>query len=145
MSESNFEVKVRKYLWFLNRKEKTKLANVMNDSKSHSNDERPIYFANQFLKRYIFKEKAMNTNHFFLILIGLFASYVICVGLFLLGFLTSLSAVQHLLNPAKELSFLIVSLTFIGSLLLLVVSLFLIKRVTAFFTKKLLEYKFNKN
>ncbi|HLR19926.1 MAG TPA: hypothetical protein VK115_08355 [Staphylococcus sp.] len=143
-----FKQKVKKHLWFLNKKEKIKLNEVLSKVIENNEDKelnRPIAFSNQFLKEYIFKEKVVSSTQLFGLLIGILMTYIILLGLFLFGFLTSLSSVQFFIKPEVELSTTTVLLTLAGSIILVVISLYLIKIATAYFTKKLLEYKHNKS
>ncbi|OEL02061.1 hypothetical protein [Staphylococcus casei] len=147
MKVNIFKQKVKKQLWFLNKKEKNKLEDILTqaiDEKEGEELNRPIAFSNQFLKTYVFKEKVVSTTQLFVLLIGILISYIILLGLFLFGFLTSLTSVQYFVKPEVQLSTITVILTLVGALLLIVVSLYLIKIATAYFTKKLLEYKHNK-
>ncbi|RIM74767.1 hypothetical protein BU121_13315, partial [Staphylococcus xylosus] len=95
-------------------------------------------------KEYIFKEKVVSSTQLFILLLGILGTYIVLIGLFLFGFLTSLTSVQYFIKPEVELSTVTVLLTLVGALLLLIVSLYMIKVVTGYFTKKLLEYKHNK-
>ncbi|WP_436859740.1 hypothetical protein [Staphylococcus caeli] len=143
-----FKQKVKKQLWFLNKKEKSKLDEVLQHVGTVENSDnlnRPIAFSNQFLKEYIFKEKVVSSTQLFVLLIGILLTYILLLGLFLFGFITSLTAVQYFIKPEVQLSTITVILTLVGALLLVVVSLYLIRSVTGYFTKKLLEYKHNKS
>ncbi|MEB8101252.1 hypothetical protein [Staphylococcus xylosus] len=147
MKANIFKQKVKKQLWFLNKKEKNKLDEVLSkavDSNESEKLKRPVAFSNQFLKEYIFKEKVVSSTQLFLLLLGILGTYIVLIGLFLFGFLTSLTSVQYFIKPEVELSTVTVLLTLAGALLLLIVSLYMIKVVTGYFTKKLLEYKHNK-
>ncbi|MBN6204533.1 hypothetical protein JZH61_11965 [Staphylococcus saprophyticus] len=147
MKANIFKQKVKKQLWFLNKKEKSKLDSVLESVvEKHDNEHlnRPIAFSNQFLKEYVFKEKVVSSTQLFALLLGILFTYIMLLGIFLFGFITSLTAVQYFIKPEVQLSTLIVILTFIGALLLVIVSLYLIRLVTGYFTKKLLEYKHNK-
>ena len=147
MKANIFKQKVKKQLWFLNKKEKNKLDEVLSkaiDSNESEQLKRPIAFSNQFLKEYIFKEKVVSSTQLFILLLGILGTYIVLIGLFLFGFLTSLTSVQYFIKPEVELSTVTVLLTLVGALLLLIVSLYMIKVVTGYFTKKLLEYKYNK-
>ncbi|KRG10478.1 hypothetical protein [Staphylococcus sp. NAM3COL9] len=142
-----FKQKVKKQLWFLNKKEKNQLNKILEEvtkSSDGQNFNRPIAFSNQFLKEYVFREKVVSSTQLFALLIGILSTYIVLLGLFLFGFLASLSSVQYFIKPEVQLATTTVILTLIGSILLLIVSLYLIKIVTAYFTKKLLEYKHNK-
>ncbi|MDW4278726.1 hypothetical protein QI102_00425 [Staphylococcus saprophyticus] len=147
MKANIFKQKVKKQLWFLNKKEKSKLDSVLESVvEKHDNEHlnRPIAFSNQFLKEYVFKEKVVSSTQLFALLLGILFTYIMLLGIFLFGFITSLTAVQYFIKPEVQLSTTTVILTFIGSLLLVIVSLYLIRLVTGYFTKKLLEYKHNK-
>lgn len=147
MKANIFKQKVKKQLWFLNKKEKSKLDSVLECVvEKHDNEHlnRPIAFSNQFLKEYVFKEKVVSSTQLFALLLGILFTYIMLLGIFLFGFITSLTAVQYFIKPEVQLSTLTVILTFIGALLLVIVSLYLIRLVTGYFTKKLLEYKHNK-
>lgn len=147
MKANIFKQKVKKQLWFLNKKEKSKLDSVLESVvEKHDNEHlnRPIAFSNQFLKEYVFKEKVVSSTQLFALLLGILFTYIMLLGIFLFGFITSLTAVQYFIKPEVQLSTLTVILTFIGALLLVIASLYLIRLVTGYFTKKLLEYKHNK-
>lgn len=147
MKANIFKQKVKKQLWFLNKKEKSKLDSVLESVvEKHDNEHlnRPIAFSNQFLKEYVFKEKVVSSTQLFALLLGILFTYIMLLGIFLFGFIISLTAVQYFIKPEVQLSTLTVILTFIGALLLVIVSLYLIRLVTGYFTKKLLEYKHNK-
>lgn len=148
MKANIFKQKVKKHLWFLNKKEKHQLDQVLTNvlDKHHEEElNRPIAFSNQFLKNYIFEEKIVSSTYFFMLLISILFTYIILLGLFLFAILTSLSSVQFFIKPEVDLSSVIVILTLIGAVLLLIISLYLIKVVTGYFTKKLLEYKHNRS
>ena len=147
MKANIFKQKVKKQLWLINKKEKSKLDSVLESVvEKHDNEHlnRPIAFSNQFLKEYVFKEKVVSSTQLFALLLGILFTYIMLLGIFLFGFITSLTAVQYFIKPEVQLSTLTVILTFIGALLLVIVSLYLIRLVTGYFTKKLLEYKHNK-
>ncbi|NWK85437.1 hypothetical protein HYE69_11530 [Staphylococcus sp. GSSP0090] len=147
MKANIFKQKVKKQLWFLNKKEKSKLDSVLeNVIEKHEGEDlnRPIAFSNQFLKEYVFKEKVVSSTQLFALLLGILFTYIMLLGVFLFGFITSLTAVQYFIKPEVQLSTVTVILTLIGALLLVIVSLYLIRLVTGYFTKKLLEYKHNK-
>lgn len=148
MKANIFKQKVKKHLWFLNKKEKHQLDQLLTNvlDKHHEEElNRPIAFSNQFLKNYIFEEKIVSSTYFFMLLISILFTYIILLGLFLFALLTSLSSVQFFIKPEVDLSSVIVILTLIGAVLLLIISLYLIKVVTGYFTKKLLEYKHNRS
>lgn len=93
----------------------------------------------------MFQQKEVASTTLLLLLISMVLIYAFLLGLFLTGFITSLTAVNYFINPQVSMPILNVVLILIGAILLAIVSLMLIKSVTAFFTKKLLEYKFNKS
>ena len=70
-----------------------------------------------------------------LLLMGIVFTYVILLGGFLFGLITSLTAVNYFINPQVTLSTMTVTLIIVGAILLMIVSLFLIKKVTAFLLK----------
>lgn len=147
MSVNIFKQKVRKQLWFLNKKEKNELNKVLTEvtkDDSKIDTRKPIKFSNQFLKEYIFKEKVVSITNLLPLLLGILFTYVLLIGIFIFGFLASLSSVQYFIKPEVQLSTSVVILTFIGSILLIIISLYCFQKVTAFFTKKLLEFKHNR-
>lgn len=147
MKKEQFETKVKKQLWFLNKKEKGKLNQVLNDLENNETNsltyKQPIKFSNQFLRTHIFKQRNQGTASLFLIIVGMLLINALLLGLFLFGLLTSLSVVQYFVNPQVNLSFVQLALILIGGIISLIVASILMKVVTAFFTKKLLEHRFN--
>lgn len=147
MKQAAFEQKVKKQLWFLNKKEKNLLDEQLATHSEQANEykyNKPVTYANSFLKQHIFKEKSTSSTSLFIMLIGMVIVYALLLGLFLAGFITSLTAVNYFVNPQVSMPVINVILILIGAILLALASLLLIKSVTALFTKKLLEYKFNK-
>src|SRR5699024_5628101 len=147
MKVNIFKQKVKKHLWFLNKKEKQQLDQVLSKvlDKNHEEElNRPMEFSNQFLKNNIFEEKVVTLVCLLMLLIVILITYIILLELFLFSLLTILSSVQFFIKLEVDLSSIIVVLTLIGALLLLVISLYLIKVATVYFTKKLLEYKHNR-
>lgn len=151
MKQAVFEQKVKKQLWFLNKKEKNLLQEKLKEYSQIQSGEneakkyiKPVKFANYFLKQHIYKEKEVSSITLLLLLIGMVLLYALLLGLFLAGFITSLTAVNFFINPQVSMPVINVILILIGAILLALMSLYLIKSVTAYFTKKLLEYKFNK-
>lgn len=146
MNKSLFNEKVKKQLWFLNSKEEKQLNERLIQKSGNENVDynKPIKFSNQYLKRYVFKEKSVTSSNVFLILIVIIVVYALLLGLFLLGLITSLTAVHYFIVPKVQLSGMLVLLIIIFAIMIMIVSLFAIKQVTALFTKKILEYKFNK-
>ncbi|PTH51596.1 hypothetical protein BU597_11320, partial [Staphylococcus arlettae] len=134
MSSNIFQQKVKKQLWFLNKKEKRTLHKVLEEATSKDSEvdlKRPVRFSNQFLKEFIFQEKVVSVTTLFPLLIGILFAYIILIGVFLFGFITSLTAVQYFIKPEVSLSPLVVILTLIGSILLVILSLYFIKVATA--------------
>ena len=148
MEETAFREKVRKQLWFLNKNEKQLLEHTLEQYKSSSNNigqkfMKPTRFANQFLRAHIFRNKSFSNGYFFLLIILFVIAYIILLGWFLAGFIASLAVVNQFINPKAELSLIYLVLILVFAIISLVVSLYLIRFVTALFTKRLLEYKFN--
>lgn len=148
MKANIFKQKVKKHLWFLNKKEKQQLDQALSEVTKMDHGEelnRPIAFSNQFLNNYIFKEKVASSSYFFMLLLGILFTYIVLLGVFLFALLSSLSSVQYFIKPEVQLSSTVVILTLVGSVLLLIISIYLIQKVTGYFTKKLLEYKHNRS
>ncbi|HDC3923709.1 TPA: hypothetical protein O8C01_000465 [Staphylococcus aureus] len=145
MNKASFDKKVKKQLWFLNKKEKQALEQRLSSitDKDNVNFNKPITFANAYLRENVFRSKETKSYSVFVTLVVMMFAYVALLGLFLFGLITSLSGVQFFVNPKVELSTTVVILTIIGAILLMLVSIYLIKITTSYFTKKLLEHKFN--
>lgn len=147
MNKASFDKKVKKQLWFLNKKEKQALDQRLSSitDKDNVNFNKPITFANGYLRENVFRSKETKSYSVFVTLVVMMFAYVALLGLFLFGLITSLSGVQFFVNPKPkvELSTTVVILTIIGAILLMLVSIYLIKITTSYFTKKLLEHKFN--
>ncbi|WP_412521193.1 hypothetical protein [Staphylococcus simulans] len=147
MKKEQFETKVKKQLWFLNKKEKGQLNQVLKELENSQDNtltyKQPIKFSNQFLRTHIFQQRHQGTASLFLIIVGMLLINALLLGVFLFGLLTSLSVVQYFVNPQVDLSFVQLAFILIGGILALVVASILMKIVTAFFTKKLLEHRFN--
>ena len=141
MNKASFDKKVKKQLWFLNKKEKQaldqRLSSISDDDSVNLN--KPVTFANAYLRQNVFR----NSYSMFVTLVVMMFAYVALLGLFLFGLITSLSGVQFFVSPKVDLSTTVVILTIIGAILLMIVSIYFIKIVTSYFTKKLLEIKFN--
>ena len=146
MDKKTFSARVKKQLWFLNNNEKEQLNQELKQLDEHETDvlNKPVKFSNQFLRTQVFRQKNISSFSLILLLMGIVFTYMILLGGFLFGLITSLTAVNYFINPQVTLSTVTVILIIVGAILLMIISLFLIKKVTAFFTKKLLEYKFNK-
>ncbi|HHO1820311.1 TPA: hypothetical protein ACRT2G_001819 [Staphylococcus aureus] len=145
MNKASFDKKVKKQLWFLNKKEKQALDKRLSSitDKDNVNFNKPITFANAYLRENVFRSKETKSYSIFVTLVVMMFAYIALLGLFLFGLITSLSGVQFFVNPKVELSTTVVILTIIGAILLMLVSIYLIKITTSYFTKKLLEHKFN--
>ncbi|CXY95862.1 membrane protein [Staphylococcus aureus] len=145
MNKASFDKKVKKQLWFLNKKEKHALGQRLSSitDKDNVNFNKPITFANAYLRENVFRSKETKSYSIFVTLVVMMFAYVALLGLFLFGLITSLSGVQFFVNPKVELSTTVVILTIIGAILLMLVSIYLIKITTSYFTKKLIEHKFN--
>ncbi|AKJ49562.1 hypothetical protein NNJ80_04775 [Staphylococcus aureus] len=145
MNKASFDKKVKKQLWFLNKKEKQtldqRLSSISDDDSVNLN--KPVTFANAYLRQNVFRNKETKSYSMFVTLVVMMFAYVALLGLFLFGLITSLSGVQFFVSPKVDLSTTVVILTIIGAILLMIVSIYFIKIVTSYFTKKLLEIKFN--
>ncbi|CPM82642.1 membrane protein [Staphylococcus aureus] len=129
----------------MNKKEKHALDQRLSSitDKDNVNFNKPITFANAYLRENVFRSKETKSYSIFVTLVVMMFAYVALLGLFLFGLITSLSGVQFFVNPKVELSTTVVILTIIGAILLMLVSIYLIKITTSYFTKKLIEHKFN--
>lgn len=129
----------------MNKKEKQaldqRLSSISDDDSVNLN--KPVTFANAYLRQNVFRNKETKSYSMFVTLVVMMFAYVALLGLFLFGLITSLSGVQFFINPKVDLSTTVVILTIIGAILLMIVSIYFIKVVTSYFTKKLLEIKFN--
>ncbi|MCD8914826.1 hypothetical protein K2V61_04655 [Staphylococcus simulans] len=147
MKKEHFETKVKKQLWFLNNKEKAQLNQILSEVEQNQDPQaiykKPIKFSNQFLRTHIFRERNQGTASFFLIIAGMLLINALLLGLFLFGLLSSLNVVQYFVHPQVDLSMLQLILILTGGILAIIVSSILMKKVTAYFTKKLLECRFN--
>ncbi|EOA8960768.1 hypothetical protein ACIMZS_000862 [Staphylococcus aureus] len=145
MNKASFDKKVKKQLWFLNKKEKQaldqRLSSISDDDSVNLN--KPVTFANAYLRKNVFRNKETKSYSMFVTLVVMMFAYVALLGLFLFGLITSLSGVQFFVSPKVDLSTTVVILTIIGAILLMFASIYFIKIVTSYFTKKLLEIKFN--
>lgn len=145
MNKASFDKKVKKQLWFLNKKEKQaldqRLSSISDDDSVNLN--KPVTFANVYLRQNVFRNKETKSYSMFVTLVVMMFAYVALLGLFLFGLITSLSGVQFFVSPKVDLSTTVVILTIIGAILLMFASIYFIKIVTSYFTKKLLEIKFN--
>lgn len=71
MEETAFREKVRKQLWFLNKKEKQLLEHTFEQNNASFNNAEqkfmePTRFANQFLQVHIFRNKHFSNGYLFL-------------------------------------------------------------------------------
>ena len=108
MEETAFREKVRKQLWFLNKKEKQLLEHTFEQNNASFNNAeqkfmKPTRFANQFY-RFIFFEINIFKWIFFLLIILFVLTYILLLGWFLAGFIASLAVVNQFINPKAELS-----------------------------------------
>lgn len=147
MRNDVFEHKVKKELWYLNPREKRILEQTM---KQHSIEKlqqqftTPRKFVRHFLKTQIFDSRFVTTQHLVVSLIGLFAVNILLLGLFITGLLLSLSAVNYFISPQVQLSNGLVIAIFVGAIVLIIITVYFMKRANAYFTKRLLKYQFNK-
>ena len=148
MKKEEFESKVKKQLWFLNKKEKIKLNQFMTEAQTNQANSKilnqPIKFSNLFLKQYVFSNKTHGSSFLFIIIVLMLLANALLLGLFLFGLLTSLNVVNYFVQPQTNLSTLQLVLLLIGGILAMIIACYFIKVVTGYFTKKLLEYRFNR-
>lgn len=144
MNKASFDKRLKSNYGF-EQKEKQALDQRLSSitDKDNVNFNKPITFANGYLRENVFRSKETKSYSIFVTLVVMMFAYVALLGLFLFGLITSLSGVQFFVNPKVELSTTFVILTIIGAILLMIVSIYLIKITTSYFTKKLLEHKFN--
>ena len=147
MIKSSREKTITKQLWYLNKKEKTRLAQTLrhyDESEFIQNYKTNNQFVVSFLKQKVFNSKEKSQMHLLGALIGLFVSNVILLGLFILGLLLTLTSVKHLIDPTSSLNGAYVSMIMTTSIFATLVTLLLMKPVNAFFTKRLIDYKLNR-
>ncbi|WP_042740824.1 hypothetical protein, partial [Staphylococcus aureus] len=96
MNKASFDKKVKKQLWFLNKKEKHALDQRLSSitDKDNVNFNKPITFANAYLRENVFRSKETKSYSIFVTLVVMMFAYVALLGLFLFGLITSLSGVQ---------------------------------------------------
>ena len=100
-------------------------------------------FSNEYLKKFIFNHKKKSTSHVFVLLICMVLAYAFCSD-FYFRVSGSLAIVHAYINPNIDLSVFVILTVLIVAIIIMIASLYAIKHTTALFTKKLLEYKFNK-
>lgn len=147
MEHKVFKYKVEKQLWYLSRKEKAKLAELLTDEHIASIQEKfktPGRFASFYLKEHIFKSRVLGTGHLYATLLGLFIGNIFLLGVLITGMLLSLNAVNYFIHPQVSLSTGTVITALVGGLVLMVLGIILMKIANAYFTKRLVDYKFNK-
>ncbi|ANZ33106.1 hypothetical protein AMC75_00450 [Staphylococcus carnosus] len=147
MKREVFETKVKKRLWFLNKKEKIKLNQFLTEAQNNQANSKilnqPVKFSNVFLKQRVFSDKTHGMSFLFIMVVGMLLSNALLLGLFLFGLLTSLNVVNYFIDPQTHLSTTQLVIIMLGAIAAIVISCYFIRKVTAFFTKKLLEYRFN--
>ncbi|KIX90132.1 hypothetical protein TP70_09620 [Staphylococcus microti] len=147
MKNNVFKYKVEKQLWYLNRREKAKLAELLSDDRMDAVQEQfktPGKFASFYLQEHVFKSRVVGANHLFATLIGLFMANILLLGILITGMLLSLTAVNHFIHPQVTLSTSTVIAALVGGVVLMLIAMLMMKVANAFFTKRLVEYKFNK-
>ena len=147
MIKNSREKTITKQLWYLNKKEKTRLAQTLkkyDENEFIQNYKTNNQFVISFLKQKVFNSKEKSQMHLLGALIGLFVSNVILLGLFILGLLLTLTSVKHLIDPTSSLNGAYVSMIMITSIFATLLTLLLMKPVNAFFTKRLIDYKLNR-
>ncbi|AMY04498.1 hypothetical protein CD149_09435 [Staphylococcus condimenti] len=147
MKREIFETKVKKRLWFLNKKEKIKLNQFLKEARQNQANSKilsqPVKFSNLFLKQHVFSDKTHGISFLFVMIVGMLLANALLLGLFLFGLLTSLNVVNYFIDPQTHLSTIQLIFIMIGAIAAIIISCYLIRIITAFFTKKLLEYRFN--
>lgn len=147
MENRVFKYKVEKQLWYLNRREKAALAEILADDKMDAIQEQfitPGRFASFYLKEQVFKDRIVGSSHLFTTLLGIFASNIVLLGVLITGMLLSLTAVNHFIHPQVSLSTVTVIAALIGGIAMMFVAVWMMKVANTFFTKRLVDYKFNK-
>ena len=148
MKREQFESKVKKQLWFLNKKEKIKLNQFMTEAQTNQANSKilnqPIRFFKFISKATCFSNKTHGSSFLFIIIVLMLLANALLLGLFLFGLLTSLNVVNYFVQPQTNLSTLQLALLLIGAILAMIIACYFIKVVTGYFTKKLLEYRFNR-
>ncbi|EGQ3105421.1 hypothetical protein H2490_000033 [Staphylococcus pseudintermedius] len=147
MRKDVFEYKVKKELWYLNRREKNALTQYFEKHRVETIQQQfstPHRFVNDYLQHEVFGTRIVSSGHLVTSLVGLLVSNILLLGLFITGLLLSLSAVNYFIQPQVTLSVGTVIAVLFGAIVLMIGTVYLMKRVNAFFTKRLLLYKFNK-
>ncbi|ARJ50061.1 magnesium transporter [Staphylococcus lutrae] len=147
MRNDVFEYKVKKEMWYLNAREKRALAEWMKHQTVEAIQQEyqsPRRFVYDYLQQHVFKTRVLSTGHLVTSLIGLLVTNIILLGLFITGLLLSLSAVHYFIQPQVHLSISLVVVILICAILLMILTIYLMKRSNAFFTKRLLDYKMNR-
>ena len=93
MGKKTFKEKVQKQLWFLNKKEKEQLNKKLSqlDSEDNVDFNKPIQFSNRYLKNHIYEHKSTTSGKTFILLFSIVVTYAFLLGLFLTGWITSLT------------------------------------------------------
>lgn len=147
MRKDVFEYKVKKELWYLNRREKNDLTQYFEKHSIETLQQQyrtPRNFVNHYLQHEIFGTRIASSGHLVTSLVGLLVANILFLGLFITGMLLSLSAVNYFIQPQVSLSMGVVIAILLSAIVLMIVAVYLMKRANAFFTKRLLWYKFNK-
>ncbi|MDQ7193717.1 hypothetical protein RCF68_09110, partial [Staphylococcus felis] len=147
MNTNMFQQKIEKQTWFLNKKEKKALHQYIN---SHTIEalqlkyKTPGAFVTDYLKSVLLNENKRKSNALLGTLIGLFVVNVILLGLFLTGLLISLSVIHYLIQSDIEMPLVKLIGLMVGSIVLIVCTLILLKISNRYFTKRLVMYKLNR-
>lgn len=147
MRKDVFEYKIKKELWYLNRREKNDLTQYFEKHSIETLQQQyrtPRSFVNHYLQHEIFGTRIVSSGHLVTSLVGLLIANILLLGLFITGLLLSLSAINHFIQPQVSLSIGVVIAILLSAIVLMIVAVYLMKRANAFFTKRLLLYKFNK-
>ncbi|MEJ7540433.1 HPP family protein [Staphylococcus intermedius] len=147
MRKDVFEYKVKKELWYLNRREKNDLTQYFEKHSIETLQQQfstPRRFVSHYLQHEIFGTRIVSSGHLVTSLVGLLVTNILLLGLFITGMLLSLSAVNYFIQPQVSLSMSVVIAILLSAIILMIVAVYFMKRANAFFTKRLLLYKFNK-
>ncbi|WP_086427486.1 magnesium transporter [Staphylococcus cornubiensis] len=147
MRKDVFEYKIKKELWYLNRREKNDLTQYFEKHSIETLQQQyrtPRSFVNHYLQHEIFGTRIVSSGHLVTSLVGLLIANILLLGLFITGLLLSLSAINYFIQPQVSLSIGVVIAILLSAIVLMIVAVYLMKRANAFFTKRLLLYKFNK-
>ncbi len=147
MQNQAFQHQIEKDLWYLNQREKKALHTYLKsrDMDDIQNKYRtPQRFVSYYLKNHIFSNELKTSSYLTMTLIGLFVVNVMLLGLFIGALLLCLSSAHYFIQPNMNLSVGLVIAIMLTALISLVLIVYLMKVANGYFTKRLIDYKFNK-